>query len=125
MKTESVLSTLAYVAKKLGIAEIVILALTGLVCWWIGWRTLIDYSTGLKWAGLAVMFFGATSFFGGASLGTDFNYQYSKTVMPNSDHARAQQNVAAMATSMSFATWAGIAGIITIVLGYILRAVIS
>ena len=93
MKTESILATLAYMTKKLGIAELAILAITGLVCWWLGLRTLTDYSTGLKWAGFAVMVFGLFGLLGGASLGNDFSYQYSKTVMPNSDHARAQQNV--------------------------------
>ena len=55
MKTESILATLAHMAKKLGIAEVAILAVTGLVCWWLGMRTLTDYSTGLKWAGFALM----------------------------------------------------------------------
>ncbi len=120
MKTESILATLAYMAKKLGIAEIVILAITGLICWWLGWRTLVDYSTGLKWAGFVVLIVGLFGLLGGTSLGTDFSYQYSKTVMPNSDHERAQQNVADLAAGMSFASWAGLAGILTIVLGYII-----
>ncbi len=120
MKTESILATLAYMAKKLGLVELAILAITGLVCWWLGLRTLTDYSTGLKWAGFAVMVFGLFGLLGGASLGSDFSYQYSKTVMPNSDHARAQQNVADFAAGWSFATWAGLAGILTIVLGYLI-----
>lgn len=48
MKTESFLETLAYMAKRLGIAELVIMTVTGLVCWWLGWRSLADYSTALK-----------------------------------------------------------------------------
>jgi len=125
MKSEGFLTMLAYFAKRLGIAEIIILVVTGLICWWLGWRTLTDYSTGLLWAGFVVTVFGMFSFFGGTSLGTDYSYQYSKTVMPNSDHNRAQQNVSDLAAGMSFATWAGIAGITTIALGYILRAFLA
>ena len=122
MKAESVFARLAYLAKRLGIAEVIILAVTGLVCWWLDWRTLMDYSTGLKWAGFMIIVFGVFSLLGGASLGTDISYQYAKTVMPNSDHSRAQQNVNDLAAGMSFATWAGLAGIITIGVGYLLRS---
>jgi hypothetical protein len=122
MKTESFLEALAYIAKRLGIAEIVILTVTGLVWWWLGWRTLADYSTALKWAGLAIIFFGATSFFGGTNLNRNPTYLYTQSVMPNSAHDRAQQNFSDMTQGMSFTVWAGLAGIITIGLGYLLRS---
>jgi hypothetical protein len=122
VKTEIFLETLAYIAKRLGIAELVILAVTGLVCWWIGWRSLMDYSTALKWAGLAVIFFGATSFFGGTTLNRNPTYLYTQSVMPNSARDRAQQNFSDMAQGMSFTGWASLAGIITIGLGYLLRS---
>lgn len=122
MKAESFLATLAYFAKKLGLAEIAILAVTGLICWWIDWRTLADYSTALKWAGLAVIFFGMTSFFGGTTLNRNPTYLYMQSVMPNSAHDRAQQNFSDMAQGMSFTSWASLAGIITIGLGYLLRS---
>ncbi len=125
MKTDNFVSTLAYLVKRLGGAEIVILVVTGLLCWLFNWRSLIDYSTGLKWAGLIVMSVGLFSFLGGASLGTDISFQYGKTVMPNTMQERAQQNVADMAASMSFTTWAGIVGVITITLGFILRAFVA
>lgn len=125
MKTESFLETLAYMAKRLGIAELVIMAVTGLVCWWLGWRSLVDYSTALKWAGLAVMFFGMTSFFGGTSLNRDPQFLYTQTVMPNSAHDRSQQHVSDMVSGMSFTAWASLAGIITIGLGYLLRSFLA
>lgn len=122
MKTESFLTTLKALSKRLGIAEIVILALTGLVCWWLGWRTLAEYGTGLVWAGLAVMLLGMFSVLGGTQLNNDFKYQYSKSVMPAPAHDRAQQTVTDMTAGFSFATWAFIAGVLTSALGYVLRA---
>ena len=104
MKTDNFVSTITYLGKRLRGAGIVILAVTGLLCWLLGWRNLADYSTVLKWAGLIVVFAGLFGFLGGASLGTDLSYQYSKTVMPNTTQARVQQNVADMAASMSFTT---------------------
>ena len=43
MKTESFFTTLKNASKRLGIAEIVILALTGLVCWWLGSQFVFDW----------------------------------------------------------------------------------
>ena len=109
----------------LGLQKFIILALTGLVCWWLGWRTLAEYGTGLIWAGFVVMIFGTFSLLGGTQLNDDFTYQYSKSVMPAPAHDRAQQNVNDLAAGFSFATWAFVAGILTSALGYILRAFLA
>ena len=121
MKTETIGSTLFYVAKRIGLVEIAILTATGLACWLIGWRTLIEYSNSLIWMGVALMVVGISSFFGGASLNSKLGYQYGKTVMPNSMQDRAQQNVTDTAASISFTTRAGLAGFITIGVGYLVR----
>ena len=105
--------------------EAAIFVITALICRWLGWRTPADYSTGLMWAGFAIMIFGLFSLLGGTSLNTDFKHQYSQSVMPNSAGDRAQQNVADTAAGMSFASWTGLAGIVTIVLGYILGTLLS
>lgn len=127
MKAENFLTTLKYVAKRLGIAEIVILVLTGLVCWWLGSRTLAGYSTGLILVGLAVMIFATFSFSGGTQLqlNDNFEYQYSKSVMPGSENDRAQQTVKDMATGCSFATWAFMAGVLTIAMGLVLKVFLA
>jgi hypothetical protein len=125
MKSENFLATATFVAKRLGVWEIIILAVTGLVCWLTGWRSLADYGTGLMWAGFLVMIFGLFSLLGGTSLNTDRSFQYGQTVMPNSALDRAQQNVSNMAQSMSFTIWVGLAGMITIVLGYILKVFLA
>jgi hypothetical protein len=121
MKTEMLGSALFYIAKRIGLVEIAVMAVTGLGCWLIGWRTLIEYSTSLIWLGVALMVVGILSFFGGVSLNTDISYQYGKTVMPNSMQDRAQQNVADTTASISFTTWAGLVGFITIGMGYLVR----
>ncbi len=123
MKSEGFLGTLKFVAVRFAIAEIVVLALTGVVCWFIGWRTLAEYSTGLILAGFAVIFFGASGVLSGATLNGDFQHQYSKTVMPNSANQRMQQNVSNLA-DISFTVWAGLIGVITVLLGIVLKALI-
>jgi hypothetical protein len=124
MKSEGFLGTLKFMAARLAIAEIVVFALTGLVCWFIGWRTLAEYSTGLLWAGFGVMVFGAFSVLGGATLNSDFRYQYSKTVMPVSANQRMQQNVSDLAQGMSFTVWAALVGVITIILAFVLKSIL-
>lgn len=123
MKPEGFLGTLKFVAARLAIAEIIIFALTGLVCWLIGWRTLTEYATGLILAGFAVTFFGASGVLSGATLNGDFQHQYSKTVMPNSANQRMQQNVSNLA-DISFTVWAGLSCLITVLLGIVLKALI-
>ena len=93
MKAESFRTTLKNATKRLGLAEIIILAITGQVCWWLGWRTLAEYGAGLIWAGIGVILFGTFSLLGGTQLNDDFKYQYSKSVMPAPAHDRIQQNV--------------------------------
>ena len=124
MKSEGFLGTLKFVAVRLAIAEIVVFALTGAVCWFIGWRTLAGYSTGLLLVGFVALVFGAVPVFGGNSLDRDYQHQVSKTVMPISASGRAQQNVDDIALGMSFTFWAGSIGVITILLGIGIKALI-
>jgi len=124
MKSEGFLGTLKFMAVRLAIAELIVFALTGAVCWLIGWRTMAEYSTGLLWAGFLVMFFGAFSVLGGASLNSDFKYQYSKTVMPVSPSGRAQQSVTDLAQGMSFTVWAALVGVLTVILAFVLKSLV-
>ncbi|MBI5932446.1 MAG: hypothetical protein HY867_01965 [Chloroflexi bacterium] len=126
MKSEGFLGTLKYVAVRVAIAEIVILALTGVVCWMIGWRTLTEYATGLILTGFVVIFFGAGGVWGlGADrLYGDFRYQYSNSVMPNSASQRMRQNISDLMQDISFTLWSGLIGVITILLGIVLKALI-
>ena len=66
MKSGGYFAILGYFATRLVVIEIVILALTGLVCWWIGHWTLAGYSNGLSWAGGLVILFGLINLFGGS-----------------------------------------------------------
>ena len=120
MKSEGFLGTLKYVAVRVAIAEIVILALTGVVCWMIGWRTLAEYAIGVVGAGFVALVFGAVPVFGGTALDRDYQHQISKTVMPISASGRVQQHVDDIAQGMSFTFWAVLVGIVTIVLGFAL-----
>lgn len=124
MKTEGFLEKVKFVSTRVAIAEIVIFAVTGLVCWLAGWRTLAEYSTGLLWAGFVALVFGAVPVFGGNSLDRDYQHQYSKTVMPISPSGRVQQNVNDIAQGMSFTFWAALVGVITILLGIVLKALL-
>jgi hypothetical protein len=124
MKWEGFLGTLKFVAARLAIAEIVVFALTGVVCWLFGGRTLADYSTVLLLVGFLALVFGAVPVFGGNSLDRDYIHQYSKSVMPISASGRVQQNLDDMAQGMSFTFWAGSIGLITVLLGIGIKVLI-
>ena len=123
MKSEGFFATVAFIAKRVAIAEIVVIVLIGVICWLVGWRTLTEYATGLILAGFAVMFFGASGVLSGATLNGDFQHQYSKTVMPNSANQHLQQSMSDQ-TEMSVIFLAGVIGVITIILGIVIKVFI-
>ena len=123
MKSEGCLGTLKFMAITFTIAELVVFALTGIVCWLIGWRTLDAYSTGLILAGFAVLFFWVSGDLRGATLTSNYRYQVSKTVMPNSANQHLQQSMSDQ-TEMSVIFLAGVIGVITIILGIVIKVFI-
>ena len=111
-----------FFAKRVAVIEIVILALTGLICWWLGRRTLAGCNNGLFWAGGAAIVFGAFSLFGGSQTeptgGTRYNLGFLITRNPSDGEGK--QIMPNLEDSQLSAIFMGLAGITTIVTGLIL-----
>ena len=122
MKSGGYLALLGYLAKGLVITEILVLAITGLICKWNGHWSLIGYSNGLSWAGGLVILFGLFSLFGGATpaavLGGKFNF--GGLIMGNSpdQYKPILQNLEG---SQLVAIIFGLAGITT----FVIRAILN
>lgn len=122
MKSGGYLALLGYLAKGLVITEILVLAITGLICKWNGHWSFIGYSNGLSWAGGLVILFGLFSLFGGATpaaaLGGKFNF--GGLIMGNSpdQYKPILQNLEG---SQLVAIIFGLAGITT----FVIRAILN
>jgi len=123
VKSEGCLETLKFMAVRFVIAELIVFALTGVVCWFIGWRTMAEYSTGLILAGFAVLFFWVSGDLRSSTLTSNYQYQVSKTVMPNSANQHMQQNMSDQ-TEMSVIFLAGLIGVVAILLGIVIKVLI-
>jgi hypothetical protein len=121
MKTSNFLQTLGYYVKRFALIEIIVLALTGLICWFAGWRTLGGYANGLAWAGAALMIFGALSFFGGNVPLGNSRYNFGSTLSHQSTFERAQNVKLNREENLSVVTIAAIIGLITAIVGLVLK----
>ncbi len=127
MKSGGYFAVLGYFATRLVVIEIVILALTGLVCWWIGHWTLAGYSNGLSWAGGVVILFGLINLFGGseptATMGTRYNFGF--IAMRNATPGLDKPIIQNLEGNQLSAIFAGLAGIATFVIGAIIKIFIA
>lgn len=81
----------------LRLAGIIALAALGLVvivvaiCWFVGWWTAPQISSGLSWAGAIVIAIGVLSTFGGWGVTRDSEYMYAQSVSHQSTSVRTKQ----------------------------------
>lgn len=124
MKSGGYLSVVGYLALQVAIFEIVVLFITGLVCWWIGRWTPAGYSNGLLWAGGVVILFGIFSMFGGSQPasfgGTRQNFSF--LIAPrNSESGQGTQFIQNLADGQLSAIVMVLAGITT----FVIRTIIN
>jgi len=120
MKTESSASVILRLLGKIFLAVLIISLVVGVICWIGGWRTMINYATGLMYGGMGAMIVGGLSALGGVGIARDPTYRYIQSVMPNSLSERTKQDWRENMDSVNFLFWAGIAGILTAAGGYLL-----
>lgn len=110
----------------LRLAGLTALATAGLVivvvgiCWFAGWRSVSQISSGLTWAGVAAIAAGVLSTMGGWGLTRDSQYMYAQSVSQQSLTARTRQGLGDSLRSYSFAIVATAAGILCIAVGALL-----
>jgi hypothetical protein len=107
---------------KILLADLAIALVTGVICWLGGWRTRPDFGSGLMIGGILTIIAGGISAFGGGQIARDPTYRYIQSVMSNSLSERTKQDWQEYMGSISFLIWAGIAGLIVTVIGYLLTS---
>jgi hypothetical protein len=83
--------TVADYARDVVFLDGVLLILTAVVCYLIGWRTLYQYAEGLMWAGSIVIGIGATSPLGFWAQTRSLPYQYASTSMGEEVYSRIRR----------------------------------
>ena len=120
MKIESKLAAVGRFVKQFTLIEFVILCLAGVICWLTGRQTFPEYANGLIWAGVAISAFAALSFFGGNVPGGNTRYNFGGTLSRQPAYDRAKFIISNRDDNLSFATFAGLNGLMTIILGVVL-----
>jgi hypothetical protein len=119
------ISAITRLLRKVALVELIILVAVGAVCWFGGWRMLSDFAGGLSWAGVLVLVFGCFSLMGGMKASGDFSYQQAQSVMSSSLHERTRQNMRDLEITNSFMSILGIAGLVAIALGQLIKVVLT
>ena len=123
MKSGGYLSLVGYFAIRVAIFEIIVLFITGLVCWWIGHWTPAGYSNGLSWAGGLVILFGIFSIVGGPQNMASGNIRqgFGVPFQRISEPGQGNQLIQNLADSQLSAIVMILAGITT----FVIRAIIN
>jgi len=127
MKSGGYLSVVGYFAMRVAIFEIIVLFITGLVCWWIGHWTPAGYSNGLSWAGGLVILFGIFSIVGGPQNMASGNIRqgFGLPFQRISEPGQGNQLIQNLADGQLSAIVMILAGITTLVIGAIIKSFIA
>ena len=106
------------------LTNLAILAVTGLVCWFGGWRAAGDYANGLVYAGIAVMAVGGLRYFASETGVRDPAAGYY-SVNLREHHDRTQQTIAESDSAFVFMLKMGVVGLVPVVLGQLIKAVFA
>lgn len=120
MKPEGIPTALGNFMKQLALIEIAILGLVGLTCWLADWQTIDDYANCLVGTGFAIMIFAVWSSSGQKPIG-DARYNFAATFSHTSKDDQTKSITPYRDGYMSFAAIAGLSGLITVVIGIIIR----
>ena len=123
MKSGGYLSVIGYFAMRVAIFEIIVLFITGVVCWLIGHWTPAGYSNGLSWAGGLVILFGIFSIVGGPQNMASGNIRqgFGLPFQRISEPGQGNQLLQNLADGQSSAIVMILAGITT----FVIRAIIN
>lgn len=121
MEREGFFSVIGRLLRDVVLADLVVLTITGVVCWVCGWRTFDNYGDGLMIAGVIVMAVGSLSVFGSASLAGDPTVRYSQSASRADLHERTKRHMLDMAESRFFSILMGFAGLVCFAEGALIK----
>jgi hypothetical protein len=100
--------------------DLVIFAVTGLICWFGGWRSTEDYGIALTWAGLAIILVGFGSLVGSVLIAGNPTYHYIQSVSSQNLHTRTRRIMRDLSLTNLTTMMIGLAGIIAIAIGQVM-----
>lgn len=113
--------SLRFVVKVMAVAVLVLL-ITGLVCWFGGWHTWREFGDGLFYAGVATMGIGLLSIMGSTRFGGDAKYNYMRSAGAGTLHERSDQVWKDIFDSYNFVILMAAAGVAVIAIGWVISA---
>lgn len=105
------------------LANVVVFAAVGLICWFGGWRTAGDFGNGLTYAGLVIMATGGMRYFGGLANNVNPAMGYHSMNLREQHKGMVRfldERDSAFVTMLKF----GASGLVAIALGQLLRAMV-
>jgi hypothetical protein len=103
--------------------NVIIFVVIGLVCWFGGWRTLGDFGNGLTYAGLVVVATGGMHYFGGLANSANPAMGYHSLNL-REHHNWMVRTIAEQDSAFVVMLKVGASGLVAIVLGQLLRAMV-
>ena len=114
---ESRLRTILRLAGVIALAALGLMAVVVAICWFAGWRTAPQISSGFTLAGIAAIAVGVLSTLGGWGVTRDPQYMYAQSVSHQDTASRTRQALGDSLRSYNLAIVATGAGILCIVIG--------
>jgi hypothetical protein len=111
-----------YYLPRIVAVDVAIFIVTGLVCWFVGWRTFQQYGTGLVIASVVIVLLGSLSLLGGYSARGDFDYQYGRSAGRSSIPERNRLDIADTFASFRFLIGASLVAVLPAIIGMGLRS---
>ncbi|HUN24610.1 MAG TPA: hypothetical protein PK299_15885 [Anaerolineales bacterium] len=100
--------------------ELLILGITALVCWWLGWLTPTKYAVALIWAGLGLTVLVAWSFDAGGRNSSKTVYNFFKPPWIEPTYNYTEHKMLNRNENFAFTVLVGLLGILNILIGLIL-----
>ena len=117
---ENRLRAMLRLAGVIALATLGLMAIVVAICWFAGWRTGPQISSGFTLAGIAAIAVGVLSTLGGWGVTRDPQYMYAQSVSHQDTASRTRQALGDSLRSYNLAIIATAAGILCIVVGVLI-----
>ena len=122
---ESRLRTILRLAGVIALAALGLMAVVVAICWFAGWRTATQISSGFTLAGIVAIAVGVLSTLGGWGVTRDPQYMYAQSVSHQDTASRTRQALGDSLRSYNLAIVATGAGILCLVVSALLRTFLT
>jgi hypothetical protein len=123
MQEESKSGLTWFFARSVLITVVVILVIVGLICWVVGWTAADQFGKALIVGGLISIVFGLFSVAGEMGITRSYTYQAAESAGEDTIYDRTRESQQNLADTMQSLFILGGAGIVSILIGLLIRAI--